>query len=149
MKSSALLLLFWGILAIAVRAQIYSIDWFTIAGGGGLSSGSVYSINGTIGQSAANGSPMAGGNYVLTGGFWVLTAVQTEGAPVLAISLANSAVMVFWPSTSTNWILQQDSSLNSTNWITVPEAITNNGNLEFIIVSPPAGNRFYRLVQLP
>jgi hypothetical protein len=31
------------------RAQSYSIDWFTIDGGGGTSTG-VYSVSGTIGQ---------------------------------------------------------------------------------------------------
>jgi hypothetical protein len=71
--------------------------------------------------------------------------MQTEGAPLLAISLANSAVMVSWSSASTNWILQQNANLSSTNWITAPETITDNGMLKFIIVNPPAGNRFYRL----
>ena len=36
--------------ALTVRAQSYSIDWFTIDGGGGTSTGGVYSVSGTIGQ---------------------------------------------------------------------------------------------------
>jgi hypothetical protein len=136
-------------LAIGASAQSYSIDRFTIAGGGGSSTGSVYSVSGTIGQPAASGAPMTGGNYLLTGGFWALYAVQTEGAPLLAISLTNSAVMVSWSSASTNWILQQKADLNSTNWIVAPEAIMGNGTLKFIIVNPPTGNRFYRLTAGP
>ena len=62
----------------------YSIDWSTIDGGGGTSTGGVYSVSGTIGQPDA-GPVMTGGNYSLQGGFWALYAVQVPGAPVLAI----------------------------------------------------------------
>ena len=49
-------------------AQSFSIDWFTIAGGGGTSSGGDFTLNGTIGQPEAG--TMSGGNYSLAGGFW-------------------------------------------------------------------------------
>lgn len=141
MKFSLALLL--GILVADACAQNLSIDWFTIAGGGTSTNG-IYSISGAIGQHDASAS-MNNGNYSLTGGFWTLYALQTEGAPLLAISRTNSVVLVSWSSTSTNWILQQNANLNSTNWITAPESITYNGTSQFIIVNPPAGNRFYRL----
>jgi hypothetical protein len=140
-----LAILLSAILASKAHAQSFSIDWFTIAGGGGSSTGSVYTVSGTIGQSAASGAAMAGGNYSLTGGFWAIYAVQTEGAPLLTISRTNNAVMVFWPATSTNWMLQQNANLSSTNWITAPETIMDNGTSKYIIVSQPAGNQFYRL----
>ena len=74
-------------------AQSYSIDWYKIAGGGGMNStGGVYSVSGTIGQHDAGG-PMTGGNYSLTGGFWALFAVQTPGAPVLNITLTGTATV--------------------------------------------------------
>src|SRR6266446_8892605 len=61
------------------RAQQYSIDWYTIDGGGGTSTGGVYSVSGTIGQPDAG--TMSGGNYSLAGGFWgLIAAVQTAGA---------------------------------------------------------------------
>ncbi len=148
MKSFSILLfalLLSALLASDARAQSYSIDWFTIAGGGGSSTGIVYSICGTIGQSAASSMPMVGGNYSLTGGFWALDALQTEGSPLLTISLANSAVMVYWSSASTNWTLQQNADLSGTNWITAPEAIVDTGTLKYVIVNPHAGNWFYRL----
>src|ERR1035438_20504 len=79
------------ILALVAHAQEYSIDWYKVSGGGGASTGGVYSVSGTIGQHDAGG-PMTGGNYSLTGGFWALYAVQTPGAPLLAIThLGNQA----------------------------------------------------------
>jgi hypothetical protein len=63
----------------------YSIDWSTIDGGGGTSTGGVYSVTGTLGQPDA-GATMSGGNLSLDGGFWSLIgAVQTPGAPLLSI----------------------------------------------------------------
>ena len=67
----------------AVHAQNFAIDWFTIDGGGGTSTGGVYSISGTIGQPDA-GPVLTGGNYSLVGGFWsIVAAIQTHGAPLL------------------------------------------------------------------
>ena len=132
---------------LSVFAQSYSIDWFKIAGGGGTSTGGIYSVSGTIGPHDAGG-PMIGGNYSLTGGFWALYAVQTPGAPSLAIFLTttNTAV-VWWPSPSTGWNLQQSTNLTTTNWVPPVETINDNGTRKYIVVNPPAGNRFYRLTK--
>ena len=46
----------------------YQLNWSTIDGGGGTSSGGQYVLTGTIGQPDADYS--AGGNYELLGGFW-------------------------------------------------------------------------------
>ncbi len=126
-------------------AAQYSIDWSKIAGGGGTSSNGQYVVSGTIGQHDAGG-PMTGGSYSLTGGFWALYAVQTPGAPFLSIvrTSTNTAV-VFWPSPSTGWNLQQNTNLTTTNWTTPLETVNDNGTIKFIIVSPPTGNRFFRL----
>src|SRR2546430_2683560 len=59
-------------------AQNYSIDWFTIDGGGGTSTGGVFSLTGTIGQPDAG--HMSGGTYTVDGGFWgIIGAVQIPG----------------------------------------------------------------------
>src|ERR1035437_9692772 len=82
------------------RAQTYSINWYKVAGGGGISTGGVYAVSGTVGQPDAGG-PMTGGNYSLTGGFWALYAVQTPGAPFLTIfRTATNTAVVQWPSPS-------------------------------------------------
>lgn len=57
-----------------------AIAWASIDGGGGTSSGGVYTLRGTIGQadaevvplcSADGGAGCTGAAWVLTGGFWV------------------------------------------------------------------------------
>jgi hypothetical protein len=129
-----------------LEAQNYTIDWFTIDGGGGTSTGGVYSVSGTIGQPDAG--HLSGGNFTLDGGFWgIIAAVQTVGAPLLTIRLtATNTVMVSWPSPSTGFNLQQNTDLTAPSWVAPSEGVTDNGTIKFIIVNPPSGNRFYRLV---
>ena len=38
------------IVAVRASAQTYSIDWHSIDGGGGTSTGAVYSVSGSVGQ---------------------------------------------------------------------------------------------------
>ena len=70
-------------LATAVSAQPAGggpeINWYTIDGGGGTSTGGTFSLSGTIGQPDAGG-PMTGGTFSLTGGFWP-GAVPLETCP--------------------------------------------------------------------
>jgi len=47
----------------------FALFWDTVDGGGGTSSGGGYTLSGTIGQPDAGA--MSGGNYALTGGFWI------------------------------------------------------------------------------
>jgi hypothetical protein len=61
------------VFATLASAQSYSIDWHTIDGGSGTSTGGAFSVSGTIGQPDA--SAMSGGNYSLAGGFW--SAIST------------------------------------------------------------------------
>ena len=109
-----------GLLAFASLAEAqFSIDWHTIDGGGSTSAGGNFSLSGTIGQPDANAQPMTGGAFSLTGGFWSLFAVRMSDAPLLAIRLISaSAAQVSWPSPSTGFTLQQNSDVNSTNWVT-------------------------------
>ncbi len=53
----------------AKPADTYTIDWYTIDGGGAMNlQGGSYTLSGTIGQFDAG--TMSGGNYKLNGGFW-------------------------------------------------------------------------------
>jgi hypothetical protein len=132
--------------ALPGLAQTYAIDWFTIDGGGGASTGAVYSVSATVGQPDA-GPAMSSGNYSLTGGFWsVVAAIQTPGAPRLTVKLTGTnTVVISWPSPSAEWTLQQNPDLNTTTWTAPSEPVTDDGTSKFIIVQPPTGNRFYRL----
>ncbi len=70
---------------LSAFAQSYSLDWSTIDGSGS-STGSVFTVSGTIGQPDA--STMSGGSCTLQGGFWgLIAAVQTPGARLLSISI--------------------------------------------------------------
>ena len=49
--------------------QVYTLDWWTVDGGGAtFSTGGGYSLGGTAGQPDAG--VLAGGGYTLGGGFW-------------------------------------------------------------------------------
>lgn len=88
----------WMILAMIITPLLvmaqFNIDWSTIDGGGGVITGGVYAVRGTIGQPDANTMPMTGGQYSLTGGFWAMLAVQTEAAPFLPIFITVVPPMV-------------------------------------------------------
>jgi hypothetical protein len=132
-------------LAFNVGAQSYSIDWSTIDGGGGTSTGGVYSVTGTIGQPDVG--HMGGGSYTLEGGFWgIIAAVQTPGSPLLRVALTpTNTVLIAWPAPSTGFSLQQNPTLATTNWFGVTNIPTVVGAENQVIIAPPTGNRFYRL----
>jgi hypothetical protein len=121
-------------------AQQYSIDWDKVAGGGGTSTGGVYAVSGTIGQPDAS-TPMTGGNYSLTGGFWALYAVQTPGAPTLIITHSGNQAVVSWDPSVTGWTLQTNNNLAAGVWGNYLGSIVNNSATNL----PPEGNLFFRL----
>ena len=129
------------------RAQTnYTIDWYTIDGGGGTSTGGTYQVSGTIGQPDASGA-MTGGNYSLTGGFWsLIAAVQTGGAPTLYITSSGNTVTVYWQDVS-GWSLQQNSNLNSLGGWSVNSSWTTSNGTNYLYITPPVGNLFFRLKQ--
>jgi hypothetical protein len=135
-------------LAASASAQSYSIDWFTIDGGGGTSTGGVFSVSGTIGQPDAG--VMGGGSYSLVGGFWgIVSAVQTPGAPLLSVERLGGNVRVFWPLPATGFVLDQTMALASPPaaivWSQVPFPYSTNATHISITVPAPTGNKFYRL----
>jgi hypothetical protein len=66
---SLLALLLGATWALRASAPEWAVSWWTVDGGGGTSSGGVYSLAGTAGQ-AEVGALMQGGTYELAGGFW-------------------------------------------------------------------------------
>jgi len=61
--------------SVSLFAQPYSVDWHKVAGGGGASTGAVYQVSGTIGQSDAGGvEPMVCG---LRGGVMRLSLIYS------------------------------------------------------------------------
>jgi|SRR5215471_8442450 len=146
MKAKIILLVSSLVLAFSARAQNYSIDWFTIDGGGGTSTGGVYSVSGTIGQPDAG--HMSGGSYTIDGGFWgIIAAIQVPGSPLLRVVLSGTnTVVVAWPAPSTGFSLQQNPAVGTTNWSGVTNNVLVVGSENQVIIAPPAGNRFFRLI---
>jgi len=130
-------------------AQPFDLSWFTIdGGGGGTSTGDVYSVSSTIGQPDAG--LLNGGNFTLQGGFWGAVAViQTPGAPRLSVERISGAVRVFWPMPAAGFGLEETTSLVSPPavvfWSAVGFPYQTNATHISITVPMPAGNKYYRL----
>jgi hypothetical protein len=135
-------------LLASALAQSYSIDWSTIDGGGGTSTGGVYSVSGTIGQPDA-GPTMSGGNYTLQGGFWgIVAAVQAPGAPLLSVArTSTNTVVVWWPLPDTGWKLHATTNLVTSGsvWTEIPPPYSTNGTDAYHVEPLPPGKKFYRL----
>jgi len=129
------------LLASVLSAQQFSIDWHTIDGGGGTSTGGVYAVSGTIGQPDA-GAPMTGGNYSLTGGFWALpVAIPVGGAPTLNIVPTTPGLArISWDPATPGFVLQHSDSLTTPNWSDAPSGAANPATVPATLPS-----KFYRL----
>jgi hypothetical protein len=132
------------VLPLAALGQAYSINWYKIAGGGGVSTSGTYQVSGTIGQPDASRA-MTGGAYSLAGGFWAFSAVQTPGAPLLVITHIGGKAIVSWDQTITGWTLQTNVNLAQPTWGNYLGPIVNNSTTN----SPPPMNLFFRLKQGP
>ena len=144
-----IILLFTLLLPAAGFAQSYSIDWYKVAGGGGTSTGGTYTVSGTIGQPDASGA-MTGGNYSVTGGFWsLINVVQTPGLPnLIIVPNGPNSVKVLWPDPGiTTFTLQQNGNLATPGWVTSGFSMTNGFGTNFVTITPPVGNLFFRLKQ--
>ncbi len=122
-------------------AQSYSLDWFTLDGGGGTSTGGVFAMSGSIGQPEAGA--MSGGAFSLTGGFWSLNVIQTPGAPVLHLTnLLNGTARLIWLPDMPGYIVQQVTALTPVPvvWSNAPVNYTNGA---VIPVAP--GTRYLQL----
>ena len=127
-----------------VQAQGFAIDWFTMDGGGGISTGGAYSLSGTIGQPDAGSLTAA--SFKVEGGFWAAAAIQTPGAPWLTITRAGAGVVVSWPRPATGFLLDSTTSLNPpVAWSQVSFPYHTNATDISVTVMAPIGNQFYRL----
>jgi len=121
-----------------LSAQTYKIDWYTIDGGGGTSSGGAYTLSGTIGQPDAGS--LAGGSYLLVGGFWGgAFAVQQVGSPTLFINRVGPDVQLSWDPNTPGFVLEQSLSLAPAAW----SAVAGGANGAVLPATGPT--RFYRL----
>ena len=145
MKTLLALFGFACVFASSGRAQSYKIDAFTLAGGGGTSTGGTFAVSGTLGQHDASGA-MTNGPYSVTGGFWgAVFPVQQAGAPTLfVVNLQNGSVRLTWLLNTPGFVLQEAAGLNPlpVAWTNAPGAYTNGASI-------PAATqtRFFRLIK--
>jgi hypothetical protein len=136
MKPTLFALLF---VVSAARAQ-YSIDWFTMDGGGGSGSAGTFLMSGTIGQpDAASGSA---DGVVFLGGYWSAIA---EELPILRIFRFNGKIILAWPDPSPGFILETKADLFEPKWNEVsiePEIV---GSEKQVMWGVPVDNHFFRL----
>jgi hypothetical protein len=124
--------------ATRIAAQQYAIDWFTIDGGGGTSSGGTYTLSGTIGQPDAG--TLTGGSYTLQGGFWPGLVVPSTGeAPTMFLQLSGVNVIISWSPGTPGFALEQTDSLGAPLWAPGPA-----GNPTAPIAAS-IGTKYYRL----
>ena len=89
----------------------YSIDWYTIDGGGGTSTGGSYILTGTIGQPDASDSQSE--SFIILGGFW-------PGGPVCIVNLEHFARFAeYWLTTGTD--LPADLYLDENNIVNLDD----------------------------
>src|SRR5688500_8550546 len=147
--SSGLAALITGLLfgiPLLVEAQNYTISSPAFDGGGGVSTGGLYSVSGTVRKPDA--APMSGGSYGLAGGFSsVVTVIQTPDAPRLFVAQTNGNVTVSWAKPSAGWVLEfTPTTPTPLPWTTImPATYQSNATQYFITVPSPTGRRFYRL----
>jgi hypothetical protein len=97
---------------VCTHAEDFALDWFTMDGGGGTSTGGVYAVTGTIGQPDAGA--MQGGQFALQDGFWSILASGRIVLPSLHITRADGQVIITWNPLAPGFVLEENTSLSRT-----------------------------------
>ena len=67
-------------LAPSAWAQSYTLDWWTVDGGGGKAAATPYTVDFTTGQPDAGAA--VGGQYAMTSGFWAVMSTAIQPTPL-------------------------------------------------------------------
>jgi uncharacterized repeat protein (TIGR03803 family) len=148
----------------------------TTSGGGVNGGGTVFALgtngdNFTVLHSFATPTADAGGNYTNSDGGWSVAglllsgntlfgttpyggtngvgtayAIQLPGPPALSIASARGDYKISWPSTATNYLLEQSANLALSNWSTNSLTVANDGTNQSVTVTPTTTNTFFRLI---
>ena len=76
-----LFLVFSGATLALAQGGSFTLDWWTVDGGGGMSGDSRFTIHSTIGQPDAG--QMNGGTYALLSGYWDISGSNEVYLPVV------------------------------------------------------------------
>ena len=138
-------------LVTAAQAQ-FSINWFSVDGGGGTSAGGPFSVSGTIGQPDAGS--LAGGTFKLDGGFWSFRSTPPPSAPsplLLHIALLSGGQIKVSAQAAPGAIAAVEATAdldNPNGWVNLGTVSANGAGLMSFIDTDVANYpmRFYRFV---
>jgi hypothetical protein len=124
-------------------AQSYSIESPSIISGGGVLSGGSYQMTGAI-AAPQNRAAMSGGTYGVQGGlFGGYYALQTAGAPRLALTVPAAGMLrVVWPAAVPGWKVEQSATLAPASWTDSSGTPQVSGASQYLDV-PASGSTFF------
>jgi len=96
----------------------------------------------------AGGSTAYVGFTAATGGsvsIQTITNFSFVSIPTETLSASGNSVVIAWPGSIPGYVLQQNSDLSTTNWVTVTNLDSVVDNLHQISVPIGTSNLFYRL----
>ena len=129
-----------GVAMLGAADADYAIDWYTMDGGGGTSTGEVFTLSGTVGQPDA-APPASGTTTLIRPGFWP-GVIQWSMLPVLMIQPAAAGqVLLSWEASGV-WRLQISTDLVQSDWQDAPTTTTNPAVIQ---ASEPV--RLFRLIR--
>ncbi len=93
--------------ANAATATSFEVSWWTVDGGGGVSSGGGFEVTGAIGQPDAT-ARLAAGCWSIEPGFWgAYASINNAGSPPLQLQLINPTILrVRFNPGCDDWVLQ-------------------------------------------
>lgn len=103
----------------------YQIDWSAFGAGGAASTGGVYAVAATVGQSGIGVA--RGGPFFLSSGYWAMIGfLPTPEAPRLDFTRIGNTLEIWWPL-SAPLVLMEAEELDGP-WTEVPYPYTTNGS---------------------
>lgn len=127
----------------------FVVPWRTLDDGGRAcgattAGGTVFALEGTIGQFDAQPGSATGGRFTLTGGYWAAAAASAESdVPCLRISQVSGFRVLSWPEHAAGWILQKSTDLQQ--WHDTGGALTGAGMATLVPPDADQPKYFYRL----
>jgi len=110
---------------------------YTNRGGGWLKAGVTLSGHTLLGATSSGGTNGSGTLFAI---------ILPTPPPPIHIARSGGNVDISWPSHATNFVLQVNSDLATTNWSGFRGAVNDNGTNKIVSIVPTARTAFFRLM---